>query len=710
MKSHFVEHVACASCGESIRLTFAPRTRVFEGAAYYFCCAEHAEDFAPSSENAPIRELQTREEIPHVEPPRALPSIRDDSETNRGARAALESRHSLEPSEGQPEYVKIDEPELDAHAQGSSGERGKRFEFFHVPPFEFIPIGILTIGTLLSLLPIQLAEGQRGIMLPLTLLGCWGLLLLERRDLKNSSEVSIEYANEVQAALKKPAHLKGESALEWVSADKIRAGQEMVVEALGTVSADGAVVSGEATILLPRGLSRHVTPGQTVLGGSLVVGGGPLIVRAQRVGRDRALSRLVGAPPSSAIDAYFPVRTGRILGKYGAPSLGVLSAAFAATLGAPWLTAICIGAAVWSCLGSAYVHSGCFWLVLSRLTELEARGTIFPNASVLNLAGHVGTAVFCARGTVQRGKPQVAEVHSLRAMSRDEILSLVAGALASVHHPIAEAVLNTAEERDVAPHSCRSHNAGGGANMRCRNQEGHEIIVGGREFLLRERISIAWVEEKLRAIEAQAQTVLLVAEDDELVGILALADDLADGARATMQQLLEGGIEPALLSGDSRETTEALARRLHIDHVRPEAKPTDRRKEVEKLRTAGLPVAVIGRLGVDDASLLGSDLPVLLGGLRGYSPSFSTKDEGRAVAVWSGKLVDAGDALIAAHELRRDCSQFLLARLGPALLGVAATTLLVVPPVLGPLLSWAGFALARRSFVVAQSREVSRDL
>jgi len=527
-------------------------------------------------------------------------------------------------------------------------------------------------------------------------LACLGLALWEQRAQDSAAEVPRRYGAQVRTRLRERTRARHEADFDWIPAERLRVGQEFLVEFGEIVGADGLLVSGVGRIALPEGPPWEVEQGQNILAGSRLLTEEPLLIRAQRVGRDRALTRLLGWPNNSFAEAYSAVRLGRALAFFVAPVLGVGATLLGRALGEEWLSSACLGATVATCLSSATVAQGTFWLALNTLTRLEARGVTFPSADVLAIAANVGTAVFCARGTVQRGRPQVVEIHALRDSTEHEVLGLSFGALAGVHHPTAEAIARAARELGVSPAACRGHTPASGANMKCRGPNGLDVVVGGREFLLRQRVSIAWVEERLRSIESQAQTVLLVADNDELTGVLALTDDLAEGARPTMQRLLAAGIEPALLSGDSRETTEALARRLHIDHVRPEAKAAERRKEVEKLRTAGLPVAVIGRLGSDDGSLLGADLPVLLGGARGYSPAFSSKDEARAASVWSGRLTDAGGALIEAHALGRASTQLLLFRVAPTLLFTCAAALLVLPALSVPLSAFLGQLLAGR--------------
>ena len=123
---------------------------------------------------------------------------------------------------------------------------------------------------------------------------------------------------------------------------------------------------------------------------------------------------------------------------------------------------------------------------------------------------------------------------------------------------------------------------------------GERLVVGGRAIMLEEKIGVAATDARASELEAQGRSVLLVALGDRLLGLVALQDGLRPGARAAVQQLLDAGIEPVLMSGEARDTCETIGRALDIEHVRPEVLPADRGAEVRALSEAGGVIAVIG--------------------------------------------------------------------------------------------------------------------
>src|SRR6185437_7206178 len=232
------------------------------------------------------------------------------------------------------------------------------------------------------------------------------------------------------------------------------------------------------------------------------------------------------------------------------------------------------------------------------------RGVVYKSADAWDRAGRVGVAMFCARGTLLLGEPELAEVEAPTGkLDPAEVLALAAGAERTEEHPIAAAIVRAARARGVRPDGVRNPVFYPGLGMTAVSSSGEELCVGNRALMLEQRISIAAAEQRIAELTALGRTVILVALGSRLAGLLALQDGLRPGARAGVQHLLDAQIEPVLLAGDARETCEAIGRSLDIDHIRPEVLPADRGAEVRRLIEAGMSVAVLGHAGVDDGAL-----------------------------------------------------------------------------------------------------------
>ncbi len=237
--------------------------------------------------------------------------------------------------------------------------------------------------------------------------------------------------------------------------------------------------------------------------------------------------------------------------------------------------------------------------------------------------------------------------------------------------------------RGVRPDGVRSPNVLPGLGVTAVASNGQQLVVGSRALMLRERISVASAEAKITELEAMGRSVMLVALGSRLVGAIGLQDGLRPGARAAVQHLLDVNVEPVLLSGDSRETCEAIGRALDIEHVRPEVLPSERGEEIRRLSEGGAVVAVLGRSPTDDVALTAADVSVTLASAGASSAEWS-------VGLASDDVRDAAYALRIAHRTRAEGRLSLILTLAPGIGAALAVAFGIVPPAVAPLAALAG--------------------
>jgi len=294
------------------------------------------------------------------------------------------------------------------------------------------------------------------------------------------------------------------------------------------------------------------------------------------------------------------------------------------------------------------------------------RGIFYRDASSFEAAGKTDIAVVCARGSVLMGEPEIISVEALGAVSPNRVLELAAGAMQTVTDPTAHAVHHEASAREVSPQPMRSPLVRPGLGVTALTASGETVVVGSRSFLLHEKVSVGMADARINALEGGGRSVLLVALQDKMVGIVALQDGLRPGARAAAQRLLEARVEPVLLSGEARDTCETIARALDIDHVRPEVLPQDRATEVKALGDAEHVVAAIGHPEADGEALGAADVSVAM---KRASDPF---EFGASVA--SDDVRDAVFALTLAKRARRHAQTIVAlgaVPCGAALVGIA---------------------------------------
>jgi len=348
-----------------------------------------------------------------------------------------------------------------------------------------------------------------------------------------------------------------------------------------------------------------------------------------------------------------------------------------------------LATAITATIASAHVARG---LLLG-----QRRGITYKSADAWHRAGRVGVAMFSARGTLLLGEPELAELETMAPKLGDGgVLALAAGAERNGEHPIARAITRAARTRGVRPDGVRNPNVVPGLGVTAVTSTGEELCVGNRSLMLEQRISIAGAEQRIGELEALGRTVVLVAVGARLVGMLGLQDGLRPGARAAVQHLLDVQVEPVLVSGDARETCEAIARSLDIDHIRPEVPPAERAAEVRRLIDAGVSVAVLGHAGTDDEALGAADVPVALAAAGSTPGDF-------AVALASDDVRDAALSLALAHRTRTEAKVAVALAVVPALFGSVAAAFGILPPAYAPIASLLGGAMA-----VAHSRALER--
>jgi len=499
--------------------------------------------------------------------------------------------------------------------------------------------------------------------------------------------VNVEFErSQLVHALDADAHRFHDGTVTIIPGSDLRPGEEVVVGPGETVLADGTVVAGQA-VVVPWHMSSEqftLSEGACVVAGSRVIEGRLRIVVSWS-GLDRAWLRLTADSRRRADLQGFWAKTGHLIALRIAPVVGGLTA----------LTVYAAGQSAYEILTVAICSYAAFASVgISQLPALHVaratfsalrRGIAFRSADALDRAGRVSTATFCARGTLLLGEPEVTSIDPFGAATAERVLELAAGAQGVSVDPAATAILRAARARNLRPDAVRSPVYFTGLGVTAVASDGQRLIVGSRALMLKEYVSIALAEAKISELEATGRSVLLVALGSRIIGAVGLQDGMRPGARAAVQHLIDVNIEPVLLSGDTRETCEALGQALDIDHVRPEVLPADRSEEIRRLIDGGAVVAVIGRSPVDDAALAAADLAIALNSAGGAATDWH-------VQLASDDVRDAAFALRIGHHLRKELWYALLLCAGSAAAGAAGIAFSLLPIGAAPVLALAGVA------------------
>lgn len=435
---------------------------------------------------------------------------------------------------------------------------------------------------------------------------------------------------EIHSALEGEARVQRGEELAQLAASAIRLGDHVIVRSGETLVVDGVVASGEALVVpwLAATIEARKRDGDAVLAGLRVLDG-ELIVTATAVGQERIYGKLFVHGQRTGFIGQVRTWTLRAL-----PGLCVLVGAAEFASNGPWHGVLAAAAAAGVSLSIVGVHAvTSLATVRTQLRGFED-GIAYRSPGALERAGMADVAVLCSRGTVLLGEPEVIAVEGLGSHVDARVLALAAGAEASRGTPAARALLMAVQARGRAPEALRSVLVHEGLGVTALLANGEALVVGSRALLLKERVSVAASENRLRELEGQGASVIMVAVAGKLAGLVALQDALRPGARAAIQRLLEARVEPVLVSGETQNACDTIARALDIEHVRPEVLPQERPSEVRALADGGHVVAVLGRGGLDDAALAAADVAVALGaaGLPGDFGVVLATDDVRAAA------------------------------------------------------------------------------
>ncbi|MCL2825701.1 MAG: HAD family hydrolase, partial [Polyangiaceae bacterium] len=490
---------------------------------------------------------------------------------------------------------------------------------------------------------------------------------------------SIAWLAAMRHSLDAPARRITATGYSIVASGSVRPGEEVVVDSGEIAPVDAVITAGEATVLPWWGAmsATRKVPGDHLVAGSRIISG-RLRATATWTGFDRAWTCSSVDPHRAAHILAPTARHARHVVERWAVASAALAGIAASINGltTPYIIlAIVAGHAAIASIATGAAPS--VHILKGVISALE-RGVSYRNAQSWDHSAQTTIAVFSARETLLLGEPQVAEIVGIGNTTKQRILEIASGAESVAHDSIAVAVRRAAADLGLVADAVRSPNVVPGLGITAVTSTGESLSVGSRALMMRDHISMASIETQLAKIETMGRIVLLVAVGGKLIGFIALQDGLRLGARAAVQHLLDGGVEPVLMSGDARETTEAIARSLGIEHVRPETLPADRALDVRAMTESGAVVAVIGRLGRDEDALDAAGVSVALDAAGAASGDWS-------IALASDDVREASGALIGAKRVRAVARVALVLGLAPSIASTLAIAFGLLPPAYAPL-------------------------
>ncbi|TAJ33455.1 heavy metal translocating P-type ATPase [Bosea sp. (in: a-proteobacteria)] len=407
---------------------------------------------------------------------------------------------------------------------------------------------------------------------------------------------------------------------EDINLDAVHVGDRLRVRPGETVPVDGELIEGRSSIdeSMVTGESMPVTKevGATLIGGTLNTTGG-FIMRAGKVGSDTMLARIVSMV-AEAQRSRAPIQrlADQVSGWFVPLVIVIAIVAFAAWMAfgpeprfAHGLVAA-VAVLIIACpcaLGLATPMS--IMVGVGRGAHL---GVLIKNAEALERFEKVDTLVVDKTGTLTEGKPRLTGLKPVGAIAESELLRLAASLERASEHPLAAAIVDAAKERGLALAEARDFDSPVGKGV-TGTVEGRALVIGSHRIMSEAGIDTAAQAAEAETLRAEGGTVIFVAVDGRVAGLLVIADPVKQTTPRAIESLRAAGIRVVMLTGDNRTTAQAVARRLGIDEVEAEVLPEDKSAVVNKLRAQGRVVAMAGD-GVNDApALAAADVGIAMG-------------------------------------------------------------------------------------------------
>ncbi|MGY6553290.1 MAG: heavy metal translocating P-type ATPase [Wenzhouxiangella sp.] len=470
--------------------------------------------------------------------------------------------------------------------------------------------------------------------------------LLEARA-KSRTGAAIERLLGLQA---KTARVERDGEVMELAIDELRRGDHVRVRPGETVPVDGEVIEGESRVdesMLtgePEPVRR--SPGDNVVGGT-VNQSGLLVVRATDLGSDAVLAQIVRMV-QKAQGAKLPIQAlvDRVTARF-----------VPAVLGIALITVL-----VWLLFGPqpalnfALVNAVAVLIIacpcamgLATPTSIMVgtgrgadNGVLFRGGDALQQLKSVRMVAFDKTGTLTEGRPEVTDIEAWPSFDETELLRLAASAEQDSEHPLAQAIVAAAAQRDVvlsAAHNFRSE-PGRGISAAVAEQA---VIIGTRDWLMQSGVDVSTAADRMEALSAKARTPALIAVDGQLAGVLGIADPIKASTPEAIRSLHAQGLKVAMISGDRRATAEAIAAELGIDTVIAEVLPDGKLAAVQQLRKAHGKIAFVGD-GINDA------------------PALAEADVGIAIGTGTDVAIESADVVLMAGNLNKVPTAIALSR------------------------------------------------
>ena len=407
---------------------------------------------------------------------------------------------------------------------------------------------------------------------------------------------------------------------EEVPLEAVRQGDRLRVRPGGKIPVDGEIAEGRSSVdesmVTGESIPVQKGTGDKVIGGT-INGTGSFVMRAERIGSETLLARIVQMVAEAQRSRAPIQRLADIVSGYFVPVV-VAVAVISFAVWALWGPAPAIAHALVAAVAVLIIACPC---ALGLATPMSIQvgvgrgaqaGVLIKNAEALERLEKIDTLVIDKTGTLTEGRPRVVAVETGGVVGEDELLRLASSLERASEHPLAAAIVEAAAGRGLKLADVEGFDAPTGRGV-VGTVEGRRVALGNSRLLEDLGVQSGALTEKAQARRQDGETVMFVAVDGSVAGIIAVADPIKETTPKAIADLRADGVRIVMLTGDHRATAGAVARRLGIDEVEAEVLPQQKGAIVKKYRAEGRVVAMAGD-GVNDAPALAeADVGIAMG-------------------------------------------------------------------------------------------------
>jgi P-type Cu+ transporter len=450
------------------------------------------------------------------------------------------------------------------------------------------------------------------------------VLLGQVLELKARSQTSSAIRALLRLAPKTARLIKSDGQEEDVPLEHIQVGQRLRVRPGERVPVDGTVKEGttavDESMITGESIPVEITVGARVTGGT-INGTGGMVMVAERVGRDTMLARIVQMV-SEAQRSRAPIqRLADVAAAYFVP-LVVAAAVITAVAWATWGPEPKLAYALVNAVAVLIIACPCALGLATPMSIMVGTGrgatvgVLAKKAEALEVFGKVNTLVIDKTGTLTEGKPKLLSMRFVPPWTDVDLLRLAASLERSSEHPLAAAVVAGAEGRGIGCAPVEQFRSVTGKGV-TGSVDGRRVAIGTAAFLRNDvgvsGQSLTQLDDEAASLRGEGQTILFVAIDEQAAGVLGVADPIKASTRDAVQELKAEGIRIVMVTGDHRETAEAVARQLGIEEVMAGVLPDQKGQIIARLKSQGRIVAMAGD-GINDAPALAlADVGIAMG-------------------------------------------------------------------------------------------------